>query len=220
MDKARIENLISRSLDGVLSEEEQLELNRELIRNPEAQRLMDACRKVDALAAAVLDEAVPERGLSYDPTAWIENHRERKPATLAGLPARSVSGPRSTRRTRDAGYSHRRYWLIPGAIAAALLAVVVNRLTLSPQPDGQLTERDRPATFVTPIDGPVWPSGNGMTRPVSTAPPQQRIQRDIARDLIGVIGEDGRIYWIEVDRTRTWKRPNTESGRRPVSEEM
>jgi hypothetical protein len=31
------------------------------------------------------------------------------------------------------------------------------------------------------------------------------IFRDTDRELIGVIGEDGRTYWLQVDRTRTFR---------------
>ncbi len=37
----------------------------------------------------------------------------------------------------------------------------------------------------------------------ASTPLPMRVQRDRGRETIGVLGEDGNIYWIEVDRTRT-----------------
>ncbi|MCH7597054.1 MAG: hypothetical protein IID35_10895, partial [Planctomycetes bacterium] len=45
-----LERLIVRSLDGDLSEDEQLDLDRELIRNPDALRLMEEYGSIDRLA--------------------------------------------------------------------------------------------------------------------------------------------------------------------------
>ena len=54
----QLERRMIRSLDGALTEDEELELNRELIRDPEAHRLMAEYRAVDGLAAAALDRVV------------------------------------------------------------------------------------------------------------------------------------------------------------------
>ena len=42
-------------------------------------------------------------------------------------------------------------------------------------------------------------------RSVSTQAPA--VRRSTGRDLIGVIGEDGNWYWIEVERSRTIRVP-------------
>jgi hypothetical protein len=34
-----------------------------------------------------------------------------------------------------------------------------------------------------------------------------RVRRHTGRDVLGVVGDDGNIYWIEVDRTRTVRQP-------------
>ena len=57
-----LERLIVRYLDSELTEEEELELNRELIRNPEAQQLLDDYRRADDLAVAALNRVIPDNG--------------------------------------------------------------------------------------------------------------------------------------------------------------
>jgi hypothetical protein len=34
-----------------------------------------------------------------------------------------------------------------------------------------------------------------------------RYQRDRGTEVIGVVGDDGNVYWLEVERTRTIKLP-------------
>ncbi len=190
-----IEEMILRSLDGRLSEEEQLELDREVIRNPEARRLMDSYRKLDELAAGALQAAVPQREASLDPEGWIAGVDQKAPR-----------------------WRHRNWWLAPGAVAAAVLALVINYATL-PQvgPRGYVDGNDVARPKVVMPGGSVGAFGpEGPVRRVSNGP-QERIKRDTARDYYGIQGEDGRIYWIEVDRTRTIKKPTAESLYRAVS---
>ena len=56
-----------------------------------------------------------------------------------------------------------------------------------------------------------------MMRPVSTMP---RMRSDTGREVIGVVGEDGNLYWIEVDRTRTIRVPASSEAGRPGSDVM
>jgi anti-sigma factor RsiW len=56
----RIESLMNRSLDRDLSEAEQLELDRTLIRSPEIRREYEQMRRIDSLAAEALRAMVPE----------------------------------------------------------------------------------------------------------------------------------------------------------------
>ena len=184
MSNVDIERLVVRQLDGELTENEQLELNRELIRNPEARRLMEAYTRIDGLAAAALDEALGDDPLSFDP---------------AVLPSRDQ--PVTARRY------HRGWWLVPGAIAAALLAIVIAQFPVA-------WTSDQPMAGHRPVQpGQVVPVPYG-------GPPRQdimqntglgsvgrTIQRNTGREVIGVIGDDGNIYWIEIDRIRTIKRP-------------
>jgi len=53
-----LEDRIVRALDGELSASERAELDRELLRNPAARRLMDQYRRIDGQAAAALRTAL------------------------------------------------------------------------------------------------------------------------------------------------------------------
>ncbi len=66
----RTEILINRRLDGALSDEEALELDKLLIRNPQARVMLEACQRQDALASSLLRTALPLQepaGGSSDP---------------------------------------------------------------------------------------------------------------------------------------------------------
>ena len=54
-----IERLIVRHLDGALSADEELELNRAILRDPDAHRLLEEYRRIDEFSAAVLDQVLP-----------------------------------------------------------------------------------------------------------------------------------------------------------------
>ena len=184
-----LERLISRSLDGALSADEQLELDRELIRNPEAHRLMERCRAIDELAGAALEDAVAR------PDSEVE----------VPTPARNAS----VRRVKPRAFN-RGWLLVPGAIAAAILAIVIPRPTFTDQ-NGAITDASNGQPTTMPIVAPNRQTGPGdLMRPVSSAP---SVRRHTGRELIGVVGDDGNLYWIEVERTRTIRLPR----RRPVS---
>ena len=142
-------------------------------------------------------------------------------SSLSGpdLEVESLTPPRSTNVRRVKTRSFNLGWmLIPGAIAAAILATVIPRPTFTDQ-SGAVTDATNGQTTMLPSVMPtVMPSvardGRGgssdLMRPVSVAP---SVRRRTGRDLIGVVGDDGNLYWIEVERTRTIKLPR----RRPVS---
>ncbi|MGB2986808.1 MAG: hypothetical protein WBE26_13125 [Phycisphaerae bacterium] len=177
-----IERLIVRELDGQLSEDEQLKLNRELIRNPEAHRMMEEYRRIDELASRALEQALGDDRMTLDPTT-LPSCAERRPARRF----------------------HRGWWLAPGAVAAALLAIVIARFPIAPSSDPTMVEREvgAPKKVVPVIPGA--PGPEGLMRTVGTD--GRRIRRDTGREVFGVLGDDGNIYWIEVDRTRTIERP-------------
>ena len=177
-----IERLIVRCLDGELRENEQLLLNRELIRNPEARRLMDECKRIDELAAAAIGHELGEDRMPLDPLT---------------LPNRAESQPFR--------HYHRGWWLVPGAIAAALLAIFVARFpTVAPSATSVVDNGRQHPNVVRPQIIPSVPQ-QGVMRTVGTNPAS--IKRDTGREILGVVGDDGSIYWIEVDRIRTIKRP-------------
>lgn len=177
-----IERLIVRQLDGEITEEELLVLNRELLRNPDAHRLWEAYRELDTVAGEALRTALAGAPTAIDPVA---------------LPVQAT--PRRFRQFR-------RHWLMAaGAVAAAILALVIPKPTVSPTPDGgeMVTNvvRDRPtAVREIPV---IRQAGEGLMRNVG----MPQIQRNTGRDVFGVMDENGNIYWIEVDRTRTLRRP-------------
>lgn len=184
-----IETLIVRALDKEISDDEQLALNRELIRNPAAQRLMEEYRRVDELTAAALGDALETDRLPLDPESLPDQH---------AMPA--------------AGRPHRGWWLVPGAVAAALLAIFVARMPIGSS-DARIADNPSVHTSIPipVISGPVRPN-NGIMRNAATGP---QIKRSAGKDVFGVMGDDGNIYWIEVDRIWTLKRarPGTVLGR-------
>jgi len=177
-----LEKLMVRALDGALSEDDELALNRELIRNPEARRMMAAYRTVDELSTAALDQVTSGQAPVFDAMTWT----------------RADSSMRRRRQGRTW------FWLAPGAIAAALLAMIV------PWPTP--TNVERPPI----VQAPTAPTRNGavgtsfadgqqdLMRSVRSTP---AIHRNTGREIIGVVGDDGNLYWIEVERTRTVKLP-------------
>jgi anti-sigma factor RsiW len=169
-----LERRIVRSLDGELSEDEQLELDRELIRNPAARCLFEEYRAVDAAAASAFS-LIRDAEFTLHPV------------------------PQAFAQRRD-GWRFRAFWLIPGAIAAALLALIVPKPAMDPV---------APPASAPP--GASWSAveNDGLIRPISSTP---SVHRSTGRDLVGVVGEDGNIYWIEVQRTRTLRLPNGKPG--------
>ncbi len=184
---ADLERLIVRRLDAELGPEEQLRLQREILRNPPAREMLDNYQQIDSLAAGALNDALGGlTGLNFDSLAVQRGMN----------PVRSYS---------------RAWWLLPAAMAAALGIVFLGRTTVP-------TERGAKSTEIL--------AGNALTGAESHAksaafehgnhirPPSgpRQIRRDTQRDLLGVMGPDGNIYWLEVDHTRTIDRPDTSYG--------
>ncbi|MBI4718192.1 MAG: hypothetical protein HY763_10335 [Planctomycetes bacterium] len=200
-----LERLIVRYLDGELSPGEVLELQREVLRNPQARRTLDEYERADALAAEALGQVFG--GEAARPRVEVRPSAPSPHRAIAASPIRS-------RARRD----HRGWWLVPGAIAAALLAMVV------PFPGsfrGDEAAREKLAGGAPLVVHPAGPgavprhglegaSGRAAV-PVRTVADggasSRRISRDTGREVIGVIGDDGNLYWIEVDRTWTIKQP-------------
>ena len=97
-----MERLIARQLDGELSEDESLALTREIMRNPEAREAAERGAHIDTCAAKALSAALGDGQTSID---------------LDTLPEQQV-GP-SARPYRSV------WWLMPGAVAAALAVMVL-----------------------------------------------------------------------------------------------
>lgn len=177
-----LERLMVRSLDGALSEDDELALNRELIRNPQARRLMTAYRTVDELSAAALDEVTAGESPVFDARTW----------------ARAGSSMRLGRQRRTW------FWLVSGAIAAALLAMVVPRPMPTNVQHPPLVRAPSAPTLNGVVGSPITDGQQDLMRSVRSTP---AIHRNTGREVIGVVGDDGNLYWIEVERTRTVKLP-------------
>lgn len=179
-NRDNIELLINKALDAQISEASEHALNRSLIRDPEMMRLRDDYQKLDAMAGDALNSLRGGKAVDFD----------------------AVFSAATVRTPRRSMTPHRGWLLIPGAIAAALLAVVI------PDPTQMQSKTppvivDQSSLFPTQGTGP-W-SGERLARPVSTAP---RIQRQTGTDVIGVVGDDGNLYWIEVERKKTVRWPS------------
>jgi len=177
------ELLITRRLDGVISDEESLELDRAMLRDPEWRETFEAHERTDKLVAEALARELGSRGGDVDLGA--------------------ITQPRKTIRFPQ---PHRGWLLIPGAIAAALLALVVPTLDLSETNHKPITTPIVSAPSFTDRS-PIPTMDDYRHRPVSAPEGLLRnvntMKRNTGRELIGVIGEDGNVYWMEVDRTRT-----------------
>jgi anti-sigma factor RsiW len=70
----RTEHLITRRLDGEITADESLELDKQLIRSPEARMYLDEQERIDALAGEALRAALApddtEVPAASEPTAW------------------------------------------------------------------------------------------------------------------------------------------------------
>ena len=200
-----MERLISRRLDGELTDDENLELDRELLRNPKAHRLMEELRQMNERAGAALSQVICDRVTAVDPS----------------------SSPGRNETTRHPRHGPWR-WLIPGAIAAALAALVIPRPELS-RVDPPIVTTSAPSVSHQPLAAqphPLTAQPHPLTaqpQPLMAQPqPGQRgdllrnvslptTRRDAGRNIFGVVGDDGNIYWIEVDRVRTIRRPGLQS---------
>lgn len=197
-DPNDLERLMVRSLDKELGEGEQLELDRRLIRDPQARRAKEELERIDELAAAALSDAIGGGAVPVDP---------------ALLPAR-------TEPTTTAG-PHRGWWLVPGAIAAGLLALVLARAPYESSPDSPAVAQNEsqvPRHVVPLHSATAGPAAEGLMRTVGTG--GQRIRRNTGREVFGVVGDDGNIYWIEVDRIQTIRRPAAVGKGRSARDEM
>jgi anti-sigma factor RsiW len=189
----RIESLMNRSLDGDLSEAEQLELDRTLIRSPDVRREYERMQRIDRLAAEGLRVIVP----------WDE-------MTPVPAPDTGVRGPRS--RTRKL------WWAVP-AVAAAAGLVVLALLNFR----GAANRSDRDVAAANDNAGAVLRVSQDGNRPLQPVVPGSRphlTDRAMDRNWIGIEGDDGRIYWIETDRVRTLERSRDAGKVKLVSDDL
>lgn len=90
-DNERLELLLTRRLDGELAESEELELNKCLIRSPEAQRLARTLEEQDRLVHRVLNEWLKDVGDRVSPPERLEWPDARLRLRLRWWPAVSAA---------------------------------------------------------------------------------------------------------------------------------
>lgn len=201
MNQDQLERLICRKLDGMITEDEELSLNRELIRNPEARAMMVDYERADELAAAALSASLG----AGEPSFSAED------IVAAGAVAQKPRGIRPS------------WLLVPGAIAAALLALAMpmanqNSSTGPNTVDRPLVsdagQRNRVPDHAVPRvpDRPDLSAHSSQPRMQSAGTDglkasDFKTRRYNGQDWLGVQGTDGNIYWIEFDRTQTVRTP-------------
>lgn len=174
----RLERLISRRLDGEITQAEDLELNKMIIRSPEARRLSEDLQREDDLLGAALREA-----LSAEPAA-MPSMRTRKP------------------------YPYRvrvRRWPVSVAVAAAIAAFVLGPSHLGLWGPAQDAASSPRAITSDPVRtaGQAGAISSGPPVAGDAGVPGYR-RRAVDRNVLGVLGEDGKtLYLLEMNRTRT-----------------
>lgn len=187
-----LERLMNRRLDGELSAEESLQLDRELVKNPDARTWLESLRRLDGACGAVLDQRF---GASGGEGIRVEGQREPVPAE---------------RRAMRSGWN-RGWLLIPGSIAAALLAIVIPfpRLGTEKAPIDSALPR-----MTTSLPLPAAPPGyspnqvvsdGGIMRLADWSRPHTRRSTD--RGIWGIRQRDGSYILIEVDRIQMVRAP-------------
>lgn len=196
-----IERLITRKLDGEITADESLELDRELIRSPRARALFDEYQRLDQLAGACIRSTIGQRS--------------------ADAPVLVIGGPPA-----PATVAHRRHaWMwVAAAMAACLALVVIWNTPNGPGLSGRVADNGMDATAPR-LNGQLGPRpqvgmprvgvpGNdvGVYRTADTLPPPVDRVTDVG--MILVPAEDGAFYLLPVEHTRefihrgnreTWK---------------
>ena len=178
----RLEYLMTRQLDGRISEAERLELNKTLIRSPEAHRVFDEYQANDALATEALRRV-------FDPPT---------PAS-AEPPILDV-----TVRSRWRGWSVMRPLFV--AAAAIVLAVMIRGIPWTTN-DGPAQGQQAQVVSATP--GPAETPAMADARPESKGESPQNMltpryaHEYMPRDFLAVLDDQSRnIYLLEMDRPR------------------
>lgn len=182
----RTEQLINRKLDGELAKGELLELQKTLIRSPEARALLEECEAMEALAGDVLRSAVA-RGELPDEAA-----------------AQYAADAAIRRRRED------RLWLRTLLAAAAVVALFVGtglwlnqERSATPLVQGDV---ERPTLLASA------PAGEGFLTATSRIPRrdviQQREREEVLGNILGVYDEQTKSYYLlELDQRDTTVTP-------------
>jgi len=179
----RTEQLVNRKLDGELTEAESLELDKRLIRSPEARTLLEEYQRIDSLGAEAMGQALADPQYSLNsPKPWLK-------ATFAP--------------------THRwgRYFRMVTAVAAIIVMAVVIKPFI---PNQQITEPMADPTVLKQDPPVVMPDQSAMAadstrmeklRPIEVihGPRQQRER--ILRDVFGVYDpQTDSVYFLEADQ--------------------
>lgn len=177
----RTELLINRKLDERLTDEERLELDKRLIRCPEARAMLADLERIDeAAVTALASELGPPAN---------ESVAANGAASMAGWRPPAMAGARSARQGRY------RFWAMlaaSGALAAAVTLVVllhgsgVVPVEQGPAGDSQMVEA---ATGDTGTSGTIGPR---------QGPADVQL---VGQDVFGVFDADSQsLYLLELDR--------------------
>jgi anti-sigma factor RsiW len=190
----RTELLINRKLDGELRDGELLELNRLLIRSPEARRMLEDYERNDRMAAAALQ------------TALAECPAVRPPRGAAATAQRAAGMARRRRRAIRLGR------LAPIVGLAAAVALVFMTAPETPRSATIRQAEVRQATlgsFVDPAPVNVVPVAAAMPAVSELMDGPRRERQRLLRDLVGVVDPETRsIYFLQVDSTHTTVEPD------------
>ncbi|MCC7292798.1 MAG: hypothetical protein IT449_12125 [Phycisphaerales bacterium] len=176
------ENLTVRSIHGELDDEQALQLNREMIRNPRLREMHDDFAAVDRLASAALVESLAPR---------------RQDATGSLAQAGAIVAPSRGQR----GWALLERWFVPAAAAAAIMIAVIFPAQRSATQRVSLNQNTNSDVVLPHMQPPRMEWGT----PVSTNP--TNVKRNTSRDVIGVIDRDGKVWILELDRTQTLRIP-------------
>jgi anti-sigma factor RsiW len=173
----RLEHLISRRIDGEIGEAEQHELNKLLIRSPEARRLAEVIERQDGLVRSALDDLLGKP---------LANPLDcERAGALAGAPLARV-----------------RFW--PMATAAVLALSIGTSLYLGVNPSGGVVARHTQAAGASiPVD----PMMAGMQMLDGNEGPRlerRAVSHDVIA-VLGEDGRT--VYLFERNRTRTATSP-------------
>ena len=187
----RIERLICRHLDGEITADEQLELDKELLRNVAAQEMLQDYAAIDIVSARVLKESAARQG---------------------ALPMVSPNAPamRPVRRPLS--------WMVPVSALAACLALFMIWQTpsLDPSPPRKTplvvnAGDGNPVRELHPTQ-PIGVSGSDVGVWHVSDRPAAEVDRVTNRNVIFLADDEGNIYMINVDHVRELQKPRNRSG--------
>lgn len=188
-----IERLIVRKLDGELTQEESLVLDRELLRCPEARELLEEYARIDAQAGAMIQ-------------GWIDRSSKNEVAVLHASAAPNVAPTR-----KRTPHPHRWMWWVSAAAACLALVVFIQTPQEAKQPPVARDFSPKPSGSIkAPIPRVGNPGGEvGVFNAADMAP--QPLKRVTDRNWYLVPNrKGGPMFMFSVDHIRELERPRDE----------